>query len=137
MTTDRFREFLAEPRPRPTELESARMRRVLGGIKGARQASPDAYSDALFTELRAMRSEMSSLLELVRERIDGCGAPVHDEVLKRSQAAKLLGICTETLSKLVRDEGLPCKRVGKEYRFLRSEIVAWLAARGANELGDG
>jgi excisionase family DNA binding protein len=136
MTTERFKDFFAEPRQRPSELEQARMRRVLGGLpKGKAQHSPDAYADAVVTELRAVRSEMSSLRELLEGRLE-CGAPVHDEVLKRSEAAKLLGICTETLTKLVRDEKLPCKRVGKEYRFLRSEIVAWLAARGANELGD-
>jgi excisionase family DNA binding protein len=53
-----------------------------------------------------------------------------DEVLTRSQVAELLSVCTESVSRLVREDSLPCRRVGKEYRFLRSEVVAWLASRG-------
>lgn len=135
MTTDRFKDFLAEPRQRPSELESARMRRVLSGLPKSGPSRAADYSDALFTELRAMRGEVSSLRELVETRMQGRGVQLDDEVLTRSQVAKLLRVCGESVSKLVREEGLPCRRVGKEYRFLRSEVVAWLAAR-ASELGD-
>jgi excisionase family DNA binding protein len=50
-------------------------------------------------------------------------------VLTRVQVAELLRVNIETVTKLVREDGLPCKRVGKEYRFLRSEVLAWLRAR--------
>lgn len=126
--------FSEEPRQQPSELERARMRRVLGGLpKVGSHGSAETYSEAVFCELRAMRSEVSSLRDLLQGR---GGARAADEVLTRSQAAKLLRVCSESVTKLVRDEGLPCKRVGKEYRFLRSEVVAWLAARGASEMGD-
>jgi excisionase family DNA binding protein len=125
---DRFKEFQAEQRP--SELERARMRRVLGGLPQAKaQAGSETYADAVFSELRAMRSEVSSLRSLLTERMHGTGTPLDDEILNRGQAAKLLGVCLESITKLVRDAGLPCRRVGKEYRFLKSEVLSWLAAR--------
>lgn len=136
---DRFEEFAEEPRQQPSELERARMRRVLGGLpKGGRSSDSDGetYSEAVFRELRAVRSEVSRLRDLLTGRGQNRSPAAQDEVLTRSQAAKLLRVCSESITKLVRDEGLPCKRVGKEYRFLRSEVVAWLAARGASETGD-
>jgi len=59
--------------------------------------------------------------------------PPRDEVpLTRSQAAGVLGVCKRTVSALVRKKGLPHFRMGRQYRFLRSEILRWLAAhRGA------
>jgi len=130
---DRFKDFQEEPRQQPSEIERARMRRVLGGLpKGG---SPETYSEAVFSELRALRSEVLGLRDLLTGGAPA-GAAAQDEVLTRSQAAKLLRVCSESVSKLVRDEGLPCKRVGKEYRFRRSEMLAWLAARGARQMGD-
>lgn len=134
---DRFEEFAEEPRQQPSEFDRARMRRVLGGLpKGPAPVSAEASPEAVVRELRAMRSEVSRLRDLLMGRAQRGAAAADDEVLTRSQAAKLLRVCSESVTKLVRDEGLPCKRVGKEYRFLRSEVVAWLAARGASEMGD-
>ena len=110
------------------------MRRLVGRLsKSGATGSAELYSEAVFSELRALRSEVSCLRDLLTE---SCAPAAHDEVLTRSQAAKLLGVCSESVSKLVRNLGLPCKRVGKEYRFLRSEVVAWLAARDATETGE-
>ncbi len=122
-----MKEFLASPpRERPTELERARMRKVLDTAPGRQRALPHD-SDALVSELRAVRSEVASLRDLLAELGQ---APANDEVLTRKQTADLLCVCIESITKLVRDEGLPCKRVGKEYRFLRSQVLAWFAARG-------
>ncbi len=132
-----FGAFLAQPRPRPSELERARMQRALKGVaKCDPREAADAYTDAVFSELRAVRSEMSSLRELLTNRMQVNGPPIQDEILTRSQLAEVLCVCAESVTRLVRDEGLPCRRVGKEYRFLRSQVVAWLASRGANDMGD-
>ena len=132
-----FNDFLATPRQRPSEIERARMRRVLSGLTPNVSKPGDASSsDAVLLELRAMRSELSRLQGWLAEQMQGAGVPVQDEVLTRSQAAKLLRVCSESVTKLVRDEGLPCLRVGKEYRFLRSKVVSWLAARAAVSSGD-
>lgn len=52
------------------------------------------------------------------------------DALTRRQVAELLGISIYMVSRLIRDEGLPGLRLGsQEYRFLRSEVAAWLASR--------
>lgn len=110
----------------PSELERARMRRVLNGLPEPKRAA-ETFSEDVYSELRAMRSEVSAL----REQLKAGGAPT-DEILSRAQAAELLGVCIESVSKLVRDARLPCRRVGgKRYRFLKSEVLSWLAAREA------
>lgn len=55
--------------------------------------------------------------------------PSSDEVLTREETATLLKICTKTVSRLVEREGLPAARVGREYRFRRSAVLAWMAER--------
>lgn len=118
--------FASRPPERPTELERARMRKALEAAPTRPSyVRPDDSAD-LVSEMRAMRSEMASL----RELLAAGQAPANDEILNRKQAAELLRVCIESITKLVREEGLPCKRVGKEYRFLRSQVLAWLAVRG-------
>lgn len=108
----------------PSELERARMKRMLQGLPEAKKGS-ETFSEELYSELRAMRSEVTAL----REQLNGRGAAT-DEILSRAQAAELLGVCIDSVSKLVRDAGLPCRRVGgHRYRFLKSEVLSWLAAR--------
>jgi len=125
--------FASPPRERPTELERARMRKVLDSAPARPRIVAD-NSDALVAELRAVRSEVASLRDLLTELGQ---APANDEILTRKQTAELLHVCIESITKWVRDEGLPCKRVGKDYRFLRSQVLAWFASqRDARLLGE-
>lgn len=52
-------------------------------------------------------------------------------VLTAAMAAALLQIHVEYLRKLVREGKVPCHRFpgGRELRFLRDELLAWLAAQ--------
>lgn len=52
-------------------------------------------------------------------------------VLTAAMAADLLQIHVEYLRKLVRDGKVPCHRFpgGRELRFLRDELLEWLAAQ--------
>jgi excisionase family DNA binding protein len=52
--------------------------------------------------------------------------PVRHEVLTLVEAAKFLRLCTHTLSKHARDGKVPGQRIGREWRFLRSELEAYL-----------
>lgn len=62
-------------------------------------------------------------------------APIADHefppVLTAAMAAELLQIHVEYLRKLVREQKVPCHRFpgGRELRFLRDELLAWLAAQ--------
>jgi excisionase family DNA binding protein len=48
------------------------------------------------------------------------------EILTLKQAAALLKVNTHQIPKLIRREGLPAYRLGKQWRFRRSELLAWL-----------
>ncbi len=49
------------------------------------------------------------------------------EVITFGETCELLRMSGPTLRQAIRD-GLPSKRIGREYRFLRSEIEGWLRA---------
>jgi len=56
-------------------------------------------------------------------------------VLTTAMAAELLHVHVEYLRSMVRDGRIPCHRFpgGREIRFLRDELLGWLAAQeGAN-----
>lgn len=51
------------------------------------------------------------------------GAP---EVMDLAAAAKFLRLPTKTVVRLVKDQGLPGRKIGKDWRFLRAAIERWL-----------
>ena len=57
-------------------------------------------------------------------------APDFPPVLTAAMAADLLQVNVEYLRRMVRDGRIPCHRFpgGREMRFLRDELLAWLAA---------
>lgn len=68
---------------------------------------------------------------------ESAGAPTEfPPVLTAAMAAELLQVHVEYLRKLVREGKVPCHRFpgGRELRFLRDELLAWLAAQPG---GDG
>jgi excisionase family DNA binding protein len=52
-----------------------------------------------------------------------------DEILTVSQVSKLLKLHQRTIYKLVRNGMIPGRRVGKKWRFLRSEIMKFLVKK--------
>jgi len=52
-------------------------------------------------------------------------------VLTTALAAELLQLHAESLRKMVREGRVPCHRLGggRDMRFLRDELLAWLAAQ--------
>jgi excisionase family DNA binding protein len=82
------------------------------------------FEDNVVAELIEMRTEISSLRALLADHMPA----LHDEVLTRAQTAQLLRVCEDTISTFVR-KGLPCRRVGRDYRFLKSEVTRWVAAQ--------
>jgi excisionase family DNA binding protein len=60
--------------------------------------------------------------------------PDTDEILTTAEMAAVLKIHPKTLARRVRLDRLPAHRTGDgagEYRFKRTEVEAWLAARRA------
>jgi excisionase family DNA binding protein len=53
-----------------------------------------------------------------------------DEILTISQVSKLLKLHPRTIYKLVKNGIIPGRRVGKKWRFLRSEVIKFLKETG-------
>ena len=51
------------------------------------------------------------------------------EILTLSEAAALIRVSRKTLGELARSQRVPAKKVGREWRFLRSALEAWLAGQ--------
>lgn len=49
-----------------------------------------------------------------------------DEVLTIREASQFLRIGKTTLYKLARKEEIPARKVGREWRFVKSELIRWL-----------
>jgi excisionase family DNA binding protein len=65
----------------------------------------------------------SSTRNMAANRTEG------DEILTVGQVSKLLKLHQRTIYKLVRNGMIPGRRVGKSWRFLRSEIMNFLVKR--------
>lgn len=69
------------------------------------------------------------LRALIRDEMRAQAEPER-EVLTRDQAAELLQVHPDILVRYVRQHGLPASKVGPEWRFRRSELLAWLNSKG-------
>lgn len=67
--------------------------------------------------------------EAVRAELGAVAQAEEREVLTREQAAELLQVHPTVLVRYVKRDGLPALKVGPEWRFRRSELLAWLEAR--------
>ena len=50
----------------------------------------------------------------------------HDELLTDEELRELLGVSRTTLWRLRNGAGLPFGKVGREYRYRKSEILQWM-----------
>ena len=50
-----------------------------------------------------------------------------DEILTSEEATELLKVSNKTVLKLARDGALPAQKVGRAWRFCRSELVSYVA----------
>lgn len=48
------------------------------------------------------------------------------EVLTLTQAAQLLQLCNETVSKYATEGEIPGRKVGADWRFLRTDLLAFI-----------
>lgn len=53
---------------------------------------------------------------------------MHDDILNFGQAIEFLGVSEKTLIKLLREEHLPARKIGREWRFSREALLRWLAS---------
>lgn len=53
---------------------------------------------------------------------------MEDDILKLEQVTELLGVSEKTLIKLLREEHIPARKIGREWRFSKDALMQWLAA---------
>jgi len=53
---------------------------------------------------------------------------MNDDILNLEQAMEFLGVSEKTLIKLLREEHIPARKIGREWRFSRTALIQWLAA---------
>ncbi len=58
------------------------------------------------------------------QRIATALAP-HEGLLTLSETADLLRVCSKTVTNYVK-QGMPAKKLGREWRFERRAVMAWL-----------
>lgn len=75
--------------------------------------------------------ELEALMErAVKKASAGAGAAA-SEVLTRADVARILKVHEKVVSRYVQRDGLPAHRIGKELRFLRPELTAWIERQGS------
>lgn len=53
---------------------------------------------------------------------------MNNDILNLEQAIKFLGVSEKTLIKLLREEHIPARKIGREWRFSREALIHWLAS---------
>ncbi len=54
------------------------------------------------------------------------GAP--RDILDIDEAAELLGVSVKTFNKVLHHENIPARKIGREWKFSRAALIAWVGA---------
>ncbi|MBD3183462.1 helix-turn-helix domain-containing protein [Candidatus Poribacteria bacterium] len=52
-----------------------------------------------------------------------------DEILSTEQVMKLLSVSRPALYRWIETQGLPVKRIGRNYRYRKSEVLEWFESK--------
>lgn len=58
------------------------------------------------------------------------------EVLNTEQACELLSISVKTFQKLLREESIPGRKIGREWRFSRQALIDWIGQGRSKDYKD-
>lgn len=58
------------------------------------------------------------------------------EVLNTEQACELLSISLKTFQKLLREENIPGRKIGREWRFSRQALIDWIGQGRSKDYKD-
>ena len=53
------------------------------------------------------------------------------EILSMEEAAELFNVSVKTFIKLLREENVPARKIGREWRFSRTALINWLSSGGS------
>lgn len=55
------------------------------------------------------------------------------EILNLQEVCELLSVSEKTMLKLLKEENVPARKIGREWRFSRAAIIQWIAKGGSAE----
>jgi excisionase family DNA binding protein len=55
------------------------------------------------------------------------GSPDRD-ILNIDEAAQLLGVSVKTFNKVLHTQSLPARKIGREWKFSRQALIAWIGS---------
>ncbi len=50
------------------------------------------------------------------------------DILNIEEAAALLGVSIKTFNKVLHNEGMPARKIGREWKFSRQALIDWVGA---------
>lgn len=53
---------------------------------------------------------------------------MNNDILNLEQACEFLGVSEKTLIKLLREEHIPARKIGREWRFSKEALIRWISA---------
>lgn len=53
------------------------------------------------------------------------------EILTFADVCELLRLSKPAVLRAIKGEGLPARKIGQQWRFIRSEVMAWMRERAA------
>ena len=123
MSNERTPLFVRLPRNQAAALDR------LAGATGRRK-------QALVSELLADRLTVARPLSVGRVEVTNTPEP-GDEVLTLAEVARLLKVSADAVRSRAEEGELPGRRFGKEWRFARTAVLAWLADGEVRKQGRG
>ena len=55
------------------------------------------------------------------------------EILNIEEAAALLGVSIKTFNKVLHSEDMPARKIGREWKFSRSALIAWVGGGSSRD----
>jgi len=55
------------------------------------------------------------------------------EILNIDEAAELLGVSVKTFNKVLHAEDMPARKIGREWKFSRQALIAWVGSGRSRE----
>lgn len=58
---------------------------------------------------------------------------VQRDILNIDEAAELLGVSVKTFNKVLHSEDMPARKIGREWKFSRQALIAWVGSGRSRE----
>ncbi|MCY3000560.1 MAG: helix-turn-helix domain-containing protein [Planctomycetota bacterium] len=64
-------------------------------------------------------------------------ANVQRDILTIEEAAELLGVSVKTFNKVLHSQDLPARKIGREWKFSRAALIAWVGSGRSKDFYQG